>query len=425
MSYFQTKNKISLRVFCSSSIGTILEWYEFTLFAFLTPLLATYFFPQENQFTGLMLTYSIFAIGFFVRPIGAAFFGHLGDRVGRKKALIRSILLMAISTFLMGLLPTYHDIGIAAPILLILLRIGQGLSAGGESTGAILFVMEADNYKRRGFLGGLLWSVVAVGMLLGSFTAMIITAYSQYTWAWRVPFILSIFTGLIGYFVRKRTPESSHFQQAVADGELKKFPLYDGFVKYKMDMLRIVGIYSLSAMITYLVFIFMPTYAANVIGLPLSQVTFISTVALACVTFLVPFGGYLSDLIGRKKTLRYSALGFLLMSYPLFMLIAGGSLHQFIVAESVFVLLAACFQGTINAFVIEQVPTTGRYSIVAVGYNLAYSIFGGTAPIVASYFFKLTGDKASPGLYLMFGAMIAIVATIKMRETYQSWALST
>lgn len=424
MSSYQTKNKVSLRVICSSSIGTIFEWYEFTLFAFLTPLLATYFFPQENQFTSLMLTYSIFAIGFFVRPIGAAFFGHLGDRVGRKKVLIRSIVLMAISTFLIGLLPTYHDIGIAAPILLIILRICQGLSAGGESTGAILFVMEAENYKRRGFLGGLLWSVIAVGMLLGSFTSMVVTA-SHYSWAWRVPFILSIFTGLIGYFVRRRTPESSHFQQAVAEGTLKKFPLYDGFVRYKMNMLRIVGVYSLSAMITYLIFIFMPTYAASVIGLPLSQVTLVSTVALACVTVLVPFGGYLSDLIGRKKMLRYSAIGFLLVSYPLFMLIARGSLQHFIVAEGVFILLAACFQGTINAFVIEQVPTAVRYSVVAVSYNLAYSVFGGTAPIISSYLVKLTGDKASPGLYLMFGAMIAILATIKMRETYRSWALST
>lgn len=141
---FSSKKKF-MRIICSSSIGTIFEWYEFSLFAFLTPLLAQYFFPQKNQFTGLMLTYAIFAVGFFVRPIGAAIFGHFGDRVGRKQALVFSILLMASSTFLIGLLPTYEDIGVTAPILLIILRICQGLSVGGESTGAVLFVLEADN----------------------------------------------------------------------------------------------------------------------------------------------------------------------------------------------------------------------------------------------------------------------------------------
>lgn len=413
------KKAISLRVIAASSIGTILEWYDFTLFAFLTPILASLFFPNQNKFTALMLTYAIFAIGFLARPIGAALFGHFGDRFGRKKTLIVSILLMAIPTFLIGLLPTYHEIGLAAPLLLIILRLCQGLSAGGESTGATLFVMETTSYRHRGFIGGLLWAVVGIGMLLGSFAAMIVTEYSQYTWAWRIPFIFGLFTGLIGYFVRKHTPESVLFEQALEKGTLAKYPLFEGVVTYKIELLRIMGIYVLSAMITYLIYVFMPTYVVSVSNLSLKTATLVTTIALAADILLIPLGGYLSDLVGRTTCFRWSACGFLVLSYPLFYFITYGSLQHLIIAECIFVLLSVGFQGTINAAVIEQVPTAVRYSVVAVGYNLSYSLFGGTAPIVASYIVKLTGDKASPGLYLMFGALIALLATYKMRETYK------
>lgn len=419
MDFPTTKKAISLRIIAASSLGTILEWYDFTLFAFLTPILANLFFPNQNKFTALMLTYSIFAIGFFARPVGAALFGHFGDSFGRKKTLIVSIALMAIPTFLIGLLPTYHEIGMAAPVLLIILRLCQGLSAGGESTGASLFVMETTSYKHRGFIGGLLWAVVGIGMLLGSFAAMVVTEYSQYTWAWRVPFILGVFTGLIGYFVRKNTPESVLFEQALEQGTLAKYPLFEGVVKYKIEFLRIMGIYVLSAMITYIIYVFMPTYVASVSDLSLKTTTLVTTIALAVDTLLVPLGGYLSDLLGRTRCFRWSALGFLFLSYPLFYLITYGSLQHLILAECIFVVLGISFRGTINAAVIEQVPTAVRYSVVAVGYNLSYSVFGGTAPIVASYIVKLTGDKAAPGLYLMFGALIALLATYKMRETYK------
>lgn len=408
------------RVIFSSAIGTILEWYDFSLFAFLTPLLANLFFPHEMKFTGVMLTYTIFAIGYFVRPIGAAIFGHLGDRIGRKKTLIFSILLMAIPTFCIGLLPTYNTVGLLAPVLLIVLRICQGLSVGGESIGATLFVIESGHYKYRGFLGGLLWAVIGIGMLLGSFAASMVIYYSDYAWSWRIPFLLGILTGLIGYVVRKRIPETLFFQNILQQGKRVKAPLCKAFTHYKIEMFRIMGFYALSAMITYLIFIFMPTYAATIIGYPLSQVSFICTLTMACSIFLVPIGGLISDKIGRKQSLRYPAIGLFLLSYPLFVLIAQGTLTNFIYAQIIFVLLAAWFQGSINAAVIEQLPTSVRYSVTAVGYNIAYSLFAGTSPIIASYLVKLTHDKAATGLYLMCGALIAIIATMtNMRETHR------
>jgi MHS family proline/betaine transporter-like MFS transporter len=406
---------LTRRLVTASSLGTILEWYDFSLFAYLTPVLAKLFFPQERALTALMLTYAIFAIGFFVRPLGAILFGHLGDRIGRKKTLAWTILLMSLPTFLMGLLPTYQSIGIAAPLLLILLRICQGLSAGGESTGAVLFVLESLPSKHRGFWGGLLWSMTGVGMLLGSSAALIVTHYSQNPWAWRIPFLLGILTGIVAYFLRKRVPESVMFENALENNTLTPFPLWEGIRKYKHEMLTIMGLYVLSAMITYLIFIFMPGYAANILGLPLDKTTLISTLSFLCVTLLVPLGGYLSDRVGRKACLRWAAVGYLVLSYPLFWLISQGSVNNFIIAQLIFVMLAACFQGALTATILELLPTSVRYSVAAVGYNVSYSIFGGTAPLVAAYMVSMSGNTSAPGLYLVFGALVAFIAVNKIR----------
>jgi MHS family proline/betaine transporter-like MFS transporter len=401
------------RLITASSIGTILEWYDFSLFAYLSPLLAKHFFPHENAVLALMLTYAVFAVGYLVRPLGAMIFGHMGDRFGRKKTLIWTILLMSIPTFLMGLVPTYASIGIAAPILLIALRILQGISAGGESTGAVLFVLESVEEKRRGFMGALIWSMVGIGMLLGSFAATIVAHYESVSWAWRVPFLLGILTGIIGYFLRRKTLESLQFADLIKSKAQKKYPLLIGLTKYKKAMLTIMGVYVLSAMITYLIFVFMPTYASSIVGLPLAETTKISTAAYLLVTLLVPLGGYFSDRFNRKACLLMGALGFVLLSYPLFYLIAQGSIPGFMLAESIFLLLAVIFQGTVSAVVFNLVPTAVRYSAIAVSYNVSFSLFGGTAPFIATYLVNATGNKAAPGLYLMMGAVIALFAIIK------------
>jgi MHS family proline/betaine transporter-like MFS transporter len=414
------QNAVFLRIIGSSSLGTILEWYDFSLFAFLTPILAKNFFPPQNSTVSLMLTYAIFALGFFVRPLGAVLMGHLGDRIGRRRTLIISILLMTVPTFFIGLLPTYAQAGLAAPIMLVLLRICQGLSAGGESIGAALFVMESGNYKNRGFLGAVLWGVVGIGMLAGSFAASAVITHPQYAWAWRVPFLLGIFTGFIGYFVRKRTPESLYFTTAK---RIHRFPLLVGIKNHKIEMLRILGFYSLSAMITYFVIVFMPAYVVKQTNLPLAQVTYVGTWALATSTLLAPLGGYLSDCVGRKICLRWAASGIFMLSYPLFCLLTSGSLKNVMLGESIFLTMTICYQGALTAAAIEQLPTAVRYSVIAVSYNLANSIFGGAAPLLASVAASVTGDKAGLAFFLMFGAALAVMSTYRMRETYLTAAI--
>lgn len=400
----------------ASSIGTILEWYDFSLFAFFTPLLSQLYFPHENKLTGLMLTYVIFAIGFLVRPLGAALFGHLGDRVGRKQTLIYSILFMSLATCLMGLLPTYQQIGILAPVLLVILRLCQGLSVGGEATGAVLFVVESWSTRYRGAITAVLWAMTGVGMLLGSAMGSCVMHYvAHFPEIWRVPFLLGIFTGIVGYFVRRNIPESTLFAAAKHANALVKFPLRLAMINYRYELFIIMSLYALSAMITYLIFVFMPTYAANIVGLPMAKTSLISTLGLLGSTVLLPFGGYISDCIGRRYSLFIGAIGFFLLSYPLFSLIAKSSLHFFIFAEIVFVLLAVLFQSAITAAVLELLPTTVRYSVTALGYSVSYSIFGGTAPLLASFLVKITGNHAAPGFYLMLGAVVALFAVSKLR----------
>src|SRR5579872_42024 len=394
----------------ASGMGTILEWYDFSLFAFFTPIIAPLYFPHENKLAALMLTYAIFAIGFLVRPLGAIIFGHMGDRLGRKKTLVLSILMMSFSTFCIGLLPTYTQIGLAAPALLIVLRIFQGLSVGGESTGAVLFVVESYSLKNRGLLSAALWSMTGIGMLLGSLVGTITLQFPHHEIIWRIPFLLGIFTGMIGYFLRQRMPESLLFQNAEYRHDLARFPFFTAITEYRKELFIIIGLYILSALITYLIFIFMPTYAANIIGMPLATTSLISTFGLLIVTLLVPLGGYFSDCWNRKNSLLISAMGFVLLSYPLFQLVSQGTIQNYIIAEICFVILAAVFQGTISAAVLEMLPTSVRYTVAALGYNISYSIFGGAAPLLASYLVKMTGNKAVPGLCLMAGALIALIA---------------
>ncbi len=398
------------RLMSASSVGTILEWYDFSLFAFFTPVFAHLFFPEENKLTGLLLTYVIFAVGFLVRPLGAILFGHLGDRIGRKKTLVLSIVLMSFSTCSIGLLPTYYQIGMWAPILLIMLRLCQGLSAGGESTGAVLFVLESTQKKNKGLISATLWSMTGVGMLLGSTVGSFVLQFGQHDFVWRIPFLFGLVTGVVGYFVRSQIPESSLFKNAEQNNSLVKFPFLTAITQYRRELLITIGLYILSAMITYLIFIFMPSYAANIIGMPLAKTSLMSTLGLLLVTLLVPVGGYLSDIFGRKSILCISAAGFAILSYPLFQLISTGSIENYIIAELCFIFLAANFQGTITVTVFEMLPIAVRYSVAAIGYNISYSIFGGTAPLLATYLVKITGNKSAPGIYLVFGAIIALLA---------------
>lgn len=410
--------KISYKLITACSFGAILEWYDFTVYAYLAPVIATLFFPHENHVTSIVLAYSVFAIGFLARPLGAILFGHFGDRVGRKKVLVYSIVLIASSTALIGVLPTYSEVGLLAPVFLVLLRILQGLTIGGEVTGAGSFVIESTPTKRRGFATSIIWASSGVGMLLSSIVVATISLSMSHDalshWGWRLPFLLGSVTGVVGYYLRKNISESSEFKQVQQSADIVKFPLVEAIKKVKTKIVVAAGIYVLSAIITYLIFVYMPVYASKTIGLPFAKTMTINTVIMAFMIVLVPIFGHYSDIFARRKMLLVSSTGIFLLAFPLYVLIGHGSVVDLIIAQVIFAIVGAAYQGAITRTVLEMFATNVRYSAAGFAYNLTYSLFGGMAPMVAVFLVDKLKFNAAPSLYLIFGAVISFIAVLNL-----------
>ncbi|MBA2650854.1 MAG: MFS transporter [Tatlockia sp.] len=428
MSQENKLNKFSCNVpfnlISACSLGTILEWYDFSLYAYVAPTISTHFFPNKNQITSIMLVYSIFAVGFIVRPLGAILFGHFGDREGRKKALVVSMLLMASMTCVMCIVPTYKQIGLMAPALLIIVRILQGIAIGGETIGAGSLIIESVQNMKRGFPTALIWASSGIGILLCSvvvaLTTMIFSPSIFTEWAWRIPFALGGVTGLVGIYFRNKIKESAVFRLVQVRHEVVKTPFLEAISKFKKEVLITIGLYALCAITLYLLFVFMPVYASKILGLPFKQVVLINSLTMAFMILLVPIAGYCSDIFGRKIVLLISASGFLILSYPVYLFTFNGSLSGLVIAQSIFAIFTAGFHGPVTSAVLEMFPSYVRYSAVAVGYNVSYSLFGATTPLIAVYLVEKFENNLAPSFYLSFGALLAIFAIINMKETYKA-----
>lgn len=416
------KNKQIASVLIPSFMGTLLEWYDFSIFAYFSPIISDLFFPYNNKWASLLSVYAVFALGFIVRPLGALLFGRIGDRLGRKKALMLSMSAICASTVGMGLLPTFEQIGLLAPVCLLLLRLVQGLCIGGETTGAAAFVLESLSKGSRGMLGSLIWSAVGAGMLLSSLastlTSQLLTHDEIINFGWRLPFLFGLFTGIAGYYFRRKLPESALFSQIQKEGLLNKGSLWSLINQNRKTVFTIMGLYALSAMITYLIFVFMPFYAFKVMNISMRNAGIVSTIAITVVTFFLPLAGRLSDRLGRKPCLYLGASGFLLSSWPLYhMMTSYPTLSSLVIAESLFVLFAFFYQGALTTASLELSQTPVRYSVNAIGYNVSYALFGGTTPFIVTWLSGLTQYQAIPGLYLTFGSLLALLAIRFMKET--------
>ncbi len=407
----------------AGSVANVLEWYDFALYGYFASVLAELFFPAEDRLTSLVLTFEVFAAGYLMRPLGAAFFGNLGDRVGRKRVLIISVILMAASSVLIGVLPTYAQIGVMAPILLTLLRLVEGFSVGGEFTGTVSFIVEHSHPDRRGFTGSFGTFSLIGGILFGSAVGALITSLLSteevINWGWRIPFILGIVVGGVGIYLRFGMEETPVFKAMENKGGLVRTPVFEALANYRREILIAMGATWTGAATFYIIFVYLPTYVSSENHMPISTALKINTVTMVILMMVSPFMGALSDRVGRKPVLTAGCLGIGVLAYPLFLLLSAGNVFYALGAQAIFAVGLAMLFAPLGTTLVELFPTKVRLTAMSLGYNLGFSIFGGTAPLVATYLIKETDSVMAPSIYLIFSALISLFVFLKIRETYR------
>ncbi|NPA17396.1 MAG: MHS family MFS transporter [Aquificae bacterium] len=402
-------------------IGNVLEWYDFVVYGFLAAIIGELFFPSDDPMVSLLKSFGVFAVGFVMRPVGAVLFGHIGDRYGRKKALTISIIMMAVSTTAIGLLPTYAQIGILAPTLLVILKLFQGLSVGGEYTTSVSFIVEHAPQDKRGLFGsvGILGAVV--GILLGSASGALITKVlpedDLYSWGWRVLFFTGILLGLVGYYVRKNIDETPKFLELEYEEMIDKQPVLDVFKKAYREFIKTFSLSTFQAVGFYTIFVYIANHLSVFVKMPKSTALTINTISMLVLAVLIPFFGWLSDRVGRKPIILFSTGFTILAAYPLFKFISSGNMEDALIGQIVFAVVVAGFMAILPTTLVEIFPTEIRNSGYSIGYNLPFAIFGGTAPLISTYLIKITDNINSPAFYLIFAAAVAFVAGLTLRET--------
>jgi MHS family proline/betaine transporter-like MFS transporter len=416
--------KLDKRSLIAGFSGNILEWYDFTVYGFLASIIGAQFFPDEDKTVQLISAFGVFAAGYLMRPIGGIIFGHIGDRQGRKKALLISVLLMAIPTTLIGFLPTYDDIGWVAALLLIILRLFQGLSVGGEFTGSISFLVEKAPKNKRGFFGS--WSTFGVfgGMLLGAALTSIITHYlsseHMHSYGWRIPFLFGSIIGIVSLFLRKGMGEETLTENKKSDNKPTKTPLAEFWANYKIKALKIVLLSWSFGVSVYLIFIFLPSYLHTFLKVDLSTALSAHTIAIVVLMLLIPLFGILNDKVGRKTVLIASLVGFVLFSYPIFNLLFKETFTAILVAMICFAIIEAMFQSVMPALMTESFPKSVRYTGLSVSYNISLALFGGTTPLISTWLVKIfNGNVMAPAYYLIATAILGIIVAFTMPETYK------
>lgn len=398
----------SSKIITSCFAGNLLEWYEFAIFGYLTPYISQLFFPADNPTTALLLTYGIFATGFVMRPLGAILMGYIGDRYGRKKGLIISLLMMTIPTTAIGLLPTYEQIGLYAPLLILVCRLIQGISLGGEFSGSIIYLIENAPQHRRGFFGSWADMGSSMGMILATLTSLCLTALLTkqqiLEWGWRLPFLPGILFGTLGIIMRRTLDETPAF--LASNAQTQRNPIRDAILGNPLKFLLSVTFLAINTSGYYLLIIYLPQQAAAGASLYLSLA---SLVLMMPATFL---GAVLSDKIGSYTTLLLGIITSMVTIIPAVYSTYYLPLNWIFIYHGLFsVSLGLCF-GPRSHFIIRLYPVSNRYSGIAVSYNIANAIFGGTAPLMALMLVKLTNSRMSPGFLTLAMACLSLVSVI-------------
>jgi len=402
--------------------GNLFELYDFVVFGFFAIQIGKAVFPSHDPITSLLASFATYGTGFLTRPIGALVLGSYGDRRGRKIALSLTITLMALATGLTGLVPTYARAGIWSPILLVLLRLLQGFSTGGEWGGATTFMVEYAPAGRRGFFGSLQQTSTAAAQLLAICSALALNRWMPKgaldSWGWRLPFLLGFVMAPLGYYLRSRVAETPAFKRTEAASGLAASPLRVVFTKYRRGLVTCFGITTIWTVASYVFITFMATYAAQSLHLSATVALEAVVVAVLANLFLVPISGILSDKIGPAPIFLAAAVGYLVLSVPFFMYIASARTFTSVALVS---LVAGAFYGMMNgsapSMLSELFPTNVRYTALSVGYSSGVMIFGGFAPFICTWLVKATGSATGPGYYPTVCAAIGVSSLFAARKT--------
>ncbi|NQY42025.1 MAG: MFS transporter [Legionellales bacterium] len=418
-------NKMKYREIFSSSIGSGLEFYDFIIFGFFASTFAPLFFPAENIFLSTLWSYTAFAIGFIFRPLGGLLFGHMGDRLGRKSALSSSIILMGFSTLLIGILPTYEQIGVLAPLLLVLARIMQGISAGGESPGGMIFALEHSPSNKKGFAA----SLVLAGLMSGTLLATIISYVSSIfpAMSWRIPFILGFFVAFLGRYIRNKSDETSAYEQAKQNKQLVRYPILSGLKRYPKNILLIAIASSFSFCAFVVHCIYLPSYLKTTSLLPISNETIDLSIIFVVIVSVVtaPVVGYMSDRIGKAKIAKKVIVAMSVFLFIFYSNLNNMNENMFLWGQFIYAILNGSLVASLTVFLIESISDTSvKYSSYSFASGLGV-ILSGFFPMLAATIMSMEYGGLLLGLCLFIVGVVTFIALSDLQKLRSNILLKT
>lgn len=419
-------NSLLKRAVGAAALGNAMEWFDFGVYGYIAVTLGKVFFPEGNPAAQLIATFATFTVAFLVRPIGGAVFGPMGDKFGRQKILALTMILMALGTFSIGLIPSYASIGIWAPILLLLARLVQGFSTGGEYGGAATFIAEYATDRNRGQMGSWLEFGTLGGYIAGAGTVTLLTSLLSeqqlLDWGWRIPFFIAGPLGLFGLYMRLKLEETPAFQahnkaQAERGDDSPAHTLRDLFTLHRAALLKCVGLVLVFNVTDYMLLTYMPSYLAVTMGYAETKGLLLILIVMLVMMPLNVVGGYFSDRLGRKPMIIGACVALLLLAIPCLKLIGSGHDGLIFLGLMLLGLALVCFTSSMPSTLPALFYTPVRYSALSIAFNVSVSLFGGTTPLVTAWLVEKTGDPMVPAYYLMVAAVIGILTMLTVRET--------
>ncbi|WP_018126083.1 MFS transporter [Desulfovibrio oxyclinae] len=401
-------------------IGNVVEWYDFALYGYMAGIISTLFFPQQSDTAGLIATYGIFAAGFFMRPLGSGILGWMGDTLGRSRTMMISVIMMVLPTVLLGCLPTYDTIGLWAPVLLVIIRMVQGLSVGGEFSSSVTYLVETASDDGRGLAGSWANTGSMAGMLLGSGAAAALTNLFPsdfvHSWGWRIPFLLGGIIGGLAILLRRRLPQSDHFQNHHEERD-ETSPLLEAFTTNRKQMIQAILFASAYGILFYIPLVYFPEWLHRETGMERELALQINTAGTALLLALIPVSGWLGDrLIRRTRLISMTMFLLMLCAVPLYVWLANDGLYGAIAVQFLLAMLVAVPLGSAPAMFVELFPACDRLSGYSVAYNIGLGVVGGATPMLATSLIEMTGSSVAPAALLATAGLMAFAVTLWMKD---------